>query len=122
MADSSNSDTSALRRRSRRMNGPFDGRRMGPLTAPVRIHDLSVGGCLIESHHEVAIGRRFRLQIDLPGEGWISLEAETLHEREHHGFAVGFIDLDEANRGRIERTIARVLEGSPEDGWSFNGI
>ncbi len=47
------------------------------------------------------------LQIDLPGEGWITVEAETLYLRANFGFAVRFVDLSDANRGRIERTIER---------------
>ena len=117
-----NCDRTASRRESPRVAGPFDGRRVGALTTPLRIHDLSAGGCLIESHHEVTSGRRLTLQIDLPGEGWITLQSETLYMRENYGFAVKFIDVDEGNRARISRTIERLLCGSAEDDWSLDPI
>jgi hypothetical protein len=40
------------RREHRRFAGPFDGRRVGAIETPVRIYDLSRGGCFITSMHE----------------------------------------------------------------------
>jgi hypothetical protein len=42
------------RREHQRVPGPFEGRRVSVLPIAIRIHDLSVGGCLIESFHEQA--------------------------------------------------------------------
>ena len=70
------SDRQASRRCELRVAGPFEARRVGPLPTPLRIHDLSAGGCLVECYYDVASGRRITLQIDLPGEGWITVEAE----------------------------------------------
>jgi hypothetical protein len=53
-------------RRDLRVAGPFDGQWVGALTVPLRIHDLSLGGCLIQAYHEQAPGRRFTLEIELP--------------------------------------------------------
>src|SRR5262245_65149858 len=39
-------------KRPPRVNGPFEARRLGALEVPLRIHDMSIGGCLIESYHE----------------------------------------------------------------------
>ena len=111
------SDRQITRRVEVRVAGPFEGRRMGALPTPLRIHDLSVGGCLIECYYDVAVGRRFTLQIELPSEGWITLDAETLYLRDNFGFAVRFIELSDPNRGRIERTIERLLiERARSDG------
>jgi|RhiMethySRZTD1v2_1073278.scaffolds.fasta_scaffold03035_5 PilZ domain-containing protein len=107
--DYGGSDRQASRRAELRVAGPFDGRRVGPLPTPLRIHDLSAGGCLIECYYDVAVGRRINLQIELPGEGWITLDAETVHLRNNFGFAVRFVGLSAANRGRIERTMERLL-------------
>jgi hypothetical protein len=85
------------------------------LSVPLHIHDLSVGGCLIEAHYEVSIGRRIKLQIELPYEGWITVYAETLYLRENYGFAVKFVDMDDEVRGRLERVIDRLLSPSPFD-------
>ncbi len=116
------SDRQASRRRSLRVAGPFEARRVGPLPTPLRVHDLSAGGCLVECHYDLANGRRITLQIDLPGEGWITVEAETLYLRENFGFAVRFIELSDGNRGCIERAIERLLverSRSTSAGWTF---
>ena len=116
------SDRQTSRRSSLRVAGPFEARRVGPLPTPLRVHDLSAGGCLVECYYDLASGRRITLQIDLPGEGWITVEAETLYPRENFGFAVRFIELSDGNRGRIDRTIERLLvERSPNTraGWTF---
>lgn len=116
------SDRQASRRCELRVAGPFEARRVGPLPTPLRIHDLSAGGCLVECYYDVASGRRITLQIDLPGEGWITVEAETLHPRDNVGFAVRFAELSDANRRRIERTIERLLvdrSRSASGGWTF---
>jgi hypothetical protein len=99
----------ASRRRFVRVRGPFDGRRVGPLTVAVTIYDLSVGGCLIQSFHEETIGSRFVLEIELPVEGWLRVQAQTLYVREGYGFAVHFTEMDEATRQRLERAIERLL-------------
>lgn len=116
------SDRQASRRGELRVAGPFTARRVGPLPTPLRVHDLSVGGCLVECYYDVATGCRMTVQIELPGEGWITVGAETLYLRQNFGFAVRFVDLSDANRGRIERTIERLLierSRSTTGGWGF---
>ena len=115
------SDRQVSRRSELRVAGPFEGRRIGALPTPLRIHDLSAGGCLIECYYDVAIGKRISLQIELPAEGWITLEAETLYLRDNFGFAVRFIGLSGSNRARIERTIERVLveRARSDGGWTL---
>jgi hypothetical protein len=96
------------RRRFVRVRGPFDGRRVGLLTVPVTIHDLSVGGCLIQAYHEEPAGRRFPLEIELPVEGWVQVQAESLYSREGYGFAVRFVEMDESTREGLARAIERL--------------
>jgi hypothetical protein len=61
------------------------------------------------------------VQVNLPEEGWVTIEAETVYLRENFGFAVRFISLSDANRARIERTIERVLveRARTNGGWTF---
>lgn len=115
------SDREPSRRNELRVAGPFDARRIGPLPTPLRIHDLSAGGCLIECYYDVPVGKRMSLQIELPGEGWITLDAETVYLRDSFGFAVRFVNLSTANRARIERTIERLLieRSRPNGGWTI---
>jgi hypothetical protein len=97
------------RRRHPRVPGPFDGRRVEMLmTVPLRIYDLSMGGCLIEAHHEQRPGQRFALEIDLPGEGWVEMQAESLYVREGYGFAARFREMTDEARQRLERALTRL--------------
>jgi hypothetical protein len=96
-------------KRPPRVAGPFEGRSLGAIELPLRIHDLSLGGCLIESYHEVSVGRRIQIEIDMPGEGWVALQAETLYLRENFGFAVKFVDVDAETRVKLARTVVQVL-------------
>ena len=95
-------------RRAPRVAGPFDGRWVDLLTVPLRIHDLSVGGCLIQAYHEQAPGRRFTLEIELPDEGWIEIEAESLYVREGYGFAVRFVSMTDDTRAALDRVIQQL--------------
>jgi hypothetical protein len=97
-------------RRPPRVAGPFDGRRLGALELPLRIYDLSIGGCLIESYHEVTVGRRIDIEIELPIEGWITVQAEILYLREDFGFAVKFVTMDEQTRVKLARAVVHVLK------------
>ncbi len=96
-------------RRNPRVAGPFEARRVGALELPLRIHDLSLGGCLIESYHEAQVGRRIDLEIDLPEEGWVTVEAETLYLRENFGFAVKFVSMHEQTRVKLARVVLQRL-------------
>jgi PilZ domain len=100
------------RRKSRRVPGPFVGRRLGALTVDVHIHDLSAGGCLIESFHEVATGRRMKLEIDLPFEGTVQVQAESVYARSDYGFAVKFIDVPDETQQKLARVVKRLLAGA----------
>jgi hypothetical protein len=88
------------RRRYDRALGPFDGTFEGPML----VYDLNVGGGFITSPHQPLIGSTLALKINLPQDGWISVNAEVLYQYEH-GFAVQFVDLDGATASRIARTV-----------------
>jgi PilZ domain-containing protein len=105
--------TSESRRADTRVPGPFDGRWVGALTLPLRIHDLSEGGCLIQAYHDQPPGHRFTLEIELPYEGWVTVEAETLYIRAGYGFAVRFVDVPSETRDQLERVIQRLAAKSP---------
>jgi hypothetical protein len=113
--------TDAIAPSGRPLAGPFEGRRIGTTTRAVRIHELNPGGCLVECHDQAATGGRIQLQIELAGEGWISVEAETLYRRDHFRLAVKFVSLSDANRVRIERTIERLRVRQPNDVWNLAG-
>ena len=97
------------RREHDRVSGPFDGRRVGLLDTPVRIYDLSKGGCFVHSMHEQTVGIPVTLKIDLPFEGWITVEAEVAYCKEGFGFAVRFLNMDEATTAQPSRSVDKLL-------------
>lgn len=97
------------RRAAERVPGPFDGWRVGILETPVRIFDISLGGCFVHAMHEQERGVVVMLKIQLPEEGWIELKAETLYRRPGFGFAVKFIDTPP----EVQARLARALSSEP---------
>jgi len=98
------------RRRTERFTGPFDGFRVDVLETPMSIFDLSRGGCFVNSSHEQEPGVRFKMKIDLPHVGWVTLTAQTLYARSGYGFAVQFVDLDESTQSRLEQGLDHLLD------------
>ena len=66
------------RRAHARAPGPFDGRRIGILETPIKIFDLSVGGCFVLSMHDQQPGVTMTLRIDLPNQPTITVKAQSL--------------------------------------------
>lgn len=91
-----------------RVEGPFDGRRVDILMTPLRIHDLSRSGCLIQWYHEQTPGRRFTLEMELPDAGWLRVEAEPVYNRSDYGFAVKFVDVPEETLAKLDAVIERL--------------
>ena len=102
----------ANRRESDRVPGPFDAWRVGFLETPVRIYDISHGGCFVHAMHEQEQGVIVMLKIQLPDGGWIEFKAETLYRRPGFGFAVRFIDMDHQTRARLDRALQVLAANS----------
>jgi hypothetical protein len=96
------------RRRYERATGPFD----GLLDEPVLVYDLNLGGCFINCSRELPEGATALLKINLLDEGWITVNAETLH-RLQHGYGVRFLDIDRDTASRIERTVKALKNSRP---------
>lgn len=103
------------RREHDRVTGPFDGRRVAALNTPVRIYDLSEGGCFVNSLHEQQPGVQVILEIDLPYQGQITVNAETLYRKPGFGFAVRFVEMTEEDSTRLQRAIQQLQERAPYD-------
>jgi len=93
------------RRASDRVPGPFDAWRVGTLETPVRIYDISLGGCFVHAMHEQERGVVVMLRIQLPDEGWLELKAETVYRRPGFGFGVRFIDMPPETHARLGRAL-----------------
>ncbi len=100
----------ANKRSHKRVLGPFVGRRGTLLPVPIRIHDLSVGGALIECFHEEPIGRRITIELELPIEGWVTLKAEIVSVRPTYGYAVRWVDVSPDVQWKVELTIERIWD------------
>ena len=96
-----------------RVAGPFEGRRVDLLATPIRIHDLSRSGCLIQWYHEQTPGLRFTLEIELPDAGWLRFEAEPVYNRTDYGFAVKFVDVPPETVAKLDGVIDRLLSKGP---------
>ena len=94
-----------FRRQYARVHGPFDGYRVGRLDTPVRIYDLSQGGCFVNGMHQQRKETRIVLKIDLPAEGTISVSAELVYVRPDFGYAVRFVQVDTDTDARLRRTV-----------------
>ena len=76
-----------------RVPGPFDGARVGIIETPVRIYDLSEGGCFVTALYDARPGAVIELKIELPQEGCIRVAGEVLYNRHGFGFAVQFTEV-----------------------------
>ena len=88
-----------------RVAGPFEGRRVDLIATPIRIHDLSRSGCLIQWYHDQSPGRRFTLEIELPEVGWLRFEAESVYNRSDYGFAVRFVNVPPETQTKLDQVI-----------------
>ncbi len=108
------------RRIHERIAGPFDGVRVGIIDTPLRIFDLSRGGCFVNALYEQPPGSRFAMKIELPHAGLTTLRAETLDLRSEFGFAVQFVDVDRETAARLDQALEHLqARTSPSGGSSF---
>jgi PilZ domain len=81
---------------------------MSLIDTPAQIYDLSEGGCFVNSTQEQGEGREVMLEINLPGEGWITVKAETLYTRSGFGFGARFLEMDGETQAKLSREIHRL--------------
>ena len=109
----------SYRQQYTRVPGPFEGAWVGFLNTPVRIYDLSEGGCFVNALQKLRrVGRPLVLKIDVPDAGWITLTAQVMHGTPQSGFAVSFVDVpaDVADRlGRGLVWLRGLLDESETD-------
>jgi hypothetical protein len=91
-------------RRYVRVPGPFGGVYLGSTETPVRIYELNQGGGFLNFMSPQPEESKFAVQIDLPYEGPITVQAETVY-RHQFGVAVRFVDVDADTSARLARTV-----------------
>jgi len=109
-------DSAKDRRQSVRVVGPFDGVRPGMVDMPIQIHDLSTGGCFVNSIHQPpARGQIFTIKIELPTGHTIVAQCEMAFARPGFGYGVKFCQLSDECRVRLARAIELVQQTAVEE-------
>ena len=80
----------------------------------VRIGDLSLGGCYIDTILEVTVGEKMFLNIQKPNGEWLELRGVVAHHYPRLGFGVRFVDLDE-NQLRQIRALLKLQDENRVD-------
>ena len=91
-------------RRYVRATGPFDGYQLRTPPEPVLIYELNLGGAFVSFMGEPPNEPALVLQIALPREHSITVQAETVY-RHQFGMAVRFVDIDADSSARLARTV-----------------
>jgi hypothetical protein len=103
------SDSPADRRRHPRISYPFDAFRVGIIDTPLKLYDLSVGGCFVNDFHEPpAPGRTFKIRIELPTDEAVTLRVEAIYGKPGYGYAVRFCETTAGQLASIERALAFI--------------
>lgn len=76
-----------------------------------RLHDLSPGGCYIESIGQVTDGERVTFRVQTPAGVWLVLHGVVAHHQPHKGFGVRFLPLAPATRYQLEDIIRSARGG-----------
>ena len=74
----------------------------------VRVSDLSLGGCYVESLAQVQVGDHINIEIQLPNGGWVSLNSQIVYHHPNMGFGVQFTNLGEAETRALQQLIEYV--------------
>jgi hypothetical protein len=97
------------RRRHIRVPGPFEANRVGAPESPLKISNLSEGGCFVASREDgLQPGEPCALRVTLPGGETLALAGEVLYVRPGVGFAVLFTQLQADTYTRLERAMAAL--------------
>jgi hypothetical protein len=99
------------RRRHVRVDGPFHGCRRGHIDMPVMLHNLSQGGCFVDSRLPVDPGRALTIGLRSVDGKWIDVSGEVVHNQPGLGFAVRFVELSETVSDVLARIVAQGAAG-----------
>ena len=79
------------------------------------LHQISIGGCLLEWDENLLTGEVFRLEIQLPNKNWLPLVCKVLYKFEDNGIGAKFIDITNFEQELVGKIIAHHLsqEGMP---------
>ncbi len=101
----------AERRVAERAPGPLDGFTTGQRS--IRIGDLSVTGCFVETKEMAVVGQHVELKIHIPNWGLLDLEGEVAYASAPIGFAVRFINLRPDTHIVLQAAVDALLNKRP---------
>lgn len=102
------------KRRYERVRGPFDGYHLGEPQTPVLVYDLNLGGGFVNFAEEQPATATLALKIDLPEQGSINVNAETVY-RHQFGVAVRFVDVDTHTTARLLRAVKMLKDRASDN-------
>jgi hypothetical protein len=78
----------------------------------VLLHQISVGGCLLEWDENILTGETFRLEIQLPNNNWLPLMCKVLYKFEDNGIGAKFVEISKFEQELLSRVISHNLSQS----------
>lgn len=80
------------------------------------LHQISIGGCLIEWDDNIFVGDEFRLLARLPNRNFLPLQCRTVYVFPDNAIGVRFLDITQFEQDLIAKIIAHSLknQGLPE--------
>ncbi len=81
----------------------------------ILLHQISIGGCLLEWDENLLTGDVFRLEIQLPNRNWLPLVCKVLYKFEDNGIGAKFIDITRFEQELVGKIISFAMqkEGLP---------
>lgn len=81
----------------------------------ILLHQISIGGCLLEWDDSLLTGEVFRLEIQLPNKNWLPLVCKVLYKFEDNGIGAKFLDITKFEQELVGKIISHNLlrEGLP---------
>ncbi len=78
----------------------------------VLLHQISVGGCLLEWDENILTGEVFRLEIQLPNKNWLPVACKVLYKFEDNGIGAKFVDISKFEQELLSGVISHNLSQS----------
>ena len=72
----------------------------------VRVDDVSLGGCFVNTYGKVELGEHVDLQIQLPSGDWLSVRGHVASYQPGVGFGMSFDSLNERETATLRRLLA----------------
>jgi PilZ domain len=75
----------------------------------ILLHQISIGGCLLEWDENILTGEVFRLEIQLPNKNWLPLNCKVLYKFEDNGIGAKFLEITKFEQELVGKIISHSL-------------